>query len=136
MDHGRIAQIGTPHEVYDRPNSRFVADFIGDANLIEGVVADGIFRAADLALPMDGPAGPALASVRPERIGLDPPGAGPAGRIESATYLGSRIEYGVATGFGAILVSVPVGETSPLAPGAAVTVTIRHFVRTRGETAG
>jgi iron(III) transport system ATP-binding protein len=130
MDHGRIAQIGTPHEVYDRPNSRFVADFIGDANLIEGAVAGGTFRAADLALPMEGPDGPALVSVRPERIALEAPGAGPVGRIDSATYLGSRVEYLVATGFGALLVSVPAGDARPLEPGAAVTVTIRHWVRT------
>jgi iron(III) transport system ATP-binding protein len=130
MDDGRIAQIGTPHEVYDRPNSRFVADFIGDANLIEGAVANGTFRTADLALPMEGPDGPALVSVRPERIALEASGAGPAGRIDSTTYLGSRIEYLVATGFGPLLVSVPAGEARPLEPGAAVTVTIRHWVRT------
>jgi putrescine transport system ATP-binding protein len=46
MDHGRIAQVGAPADVYEQPNSRYVANFIGDINLIEGCVAsadpDGI----------------------------------------------------------------------------------------------
>ena len=36
MDHGRIAQVATPTEIYEAPNSRYVADFVGDVNLIEG----------------------------------------------------------------------------------------------------
>lgn len=39
MDHGRIVQIATPAEIYEEPNSRYVADFIGDINLLEGKVA-------------------------------------------------------------------------------------------------
>src|SRR6187549_1006415 len=39
MDHGRIIQVATPPEVYEQPNSRYVADFIGDINLLEGKVA-------------------------------------------------------------------------------------------------
>ncbi len=38
MDHGRIVQVATPEEIYEDPNSRYVADFIGDVNIIEGVV--------------------------------------------------------------------------------------------------
>ena len=39
MDHGQLAQVATPSEIYEQPNSRWVADFIGDVNLIEGRVA-------------------------------------------------------------------------------------------------
>ena len=39
MDHGRIVQVGAPAEIYERPNSRWVAGFVGDVNLIEGAVA-------------------------------------------------------------------------------------------------
>src|SRR5438046_559109 len=52
MDLGRVVQVGTPHEVYERPRSRFVADFIGIANI----------------LPIDG--GKRWLALRPERIGL------------------------------------------------------------------
>ena len=40
MDHGRLIQVATPTEIYEQPNSRWVADFIGDVNLIEGRVVD------------------------------------------------------------------------------------------------
>ena len=129
MDHGRIAQIGTPHDLYDRPNSRFVADFIGDANLIEGEVAGGTFHAADLALPVSGPDGPALVSVRPERIALKAPDAAPLGTVASASYLGSRMEYVVTTGFGDLLVSAPI-TAQALTPGAKVGLRLDGAVRT------
>jgi len=40
MDRGRLVQVATPQEIYERPNSRWVADFIGEVNLIEGRVID------------------------------------------------------------------------------------------------
>ena len=40
MDHGRLVQVATPPEIYEQPNSRWVADFIGDVNLIEGRVVE------------------------------------------------------------------------------------------------
>jgi putrescine transport system ATP-binding protein len=40
MDHGRVMQVATPPELYEQPNSRWVADFVGDVNLIEGRVVD------------------------------------------------------------------------------------------------
>jgi iron(III) transport system ATP-binding protein len=132
MSHGRIAQIGTPADLYERPNSRFVADFIGDANLIEGRIERGTFHAPGLSLPIEGPEGPALVSIRPERIGLGPTGAGPGGRVVSATYLGGRMEYVVETDFGELLVSAPIG--APLrAPGEAVGLSINDAVLTQGE---
>jgi iron(III) transport system ATP-binding protein len=132
MDHGRIAQIGTPHDLYDRPNSRFVADFIGDANLIEGHVEAGVFHAGDLALPVEGGDGRALISVRPERIALGPPETAPIGRIESASYLGSRIEYVVSTGFGDLLVSAPIGA-EPRTAGTLVGLHLSGAVRTASD---
>jgi len=72
MNEGRIEQVGTPGDIYDRPRTRFVADFIGDINLI------------------DQPDGRALA-LRPERIRL---GEGPlAGKIETASFLGGQTLY-------------------------------------------
>ncbi|PTM57433.1 ABC transporter ATP-binding protein [Phreatobacter oligotrophus] len=75
MNEGRIEQVGTPGDIYDRPRTRFVADFIGDINLI------------------DQPDGRALA-LRPERIRL---GEGPlAGKIETASFLGGQTLYRIA----------------------------------------
>ncbi|MBR2574976.1 MAG: ABC transporter ATP-binding protein [Loktanella sp.] len=120
MEKGRIAQIGTPEDLYERPASGFIADFIGDANLINGVVTAGRFRVADFDLAVGGPDGAATVSVRPERIALVPDGAA---RIGSATYLGSRIEYVVISGAGELLVSRPITEPR-LAPGQPVAITI------------
>ncbi|MFN3525252.1 MAG: ABC transporter ATP-binding protein [Paracoccus sp. (in: a-proteobacteria)] len=107
MDRGRIAQLGTPADLYERPASPFIADFIGDANLIAGQVAAGQFSAPGFSLPVAGPDGAATLSLRPERIGLSPGGPG---LVRMATYLGSRIEYTVAVPSGDLLVSRPITE--------------------------
>ncbi|MCC5955820.1 MAG: ABC transporter ATP-binding protein [Natronohydrobacter sp.] len=123
MQAGRIAQIGSPRDLYERPASPFVADFIGDANLISGQVSGGRFRAADLDLPMQGNEGAAQISLRPERIALSPGSGSPSGKVLSCTYLGSRWEYEIETGFAELLASRPMTEP-PIAPGTDVSLTI------------
>nr|WP_237214620.1 ABC transporter ATP-binding protein [Roseomonas sp. NPKOSM-4] len=83
MDHGRLVQVGTPGEVYEFPNSRFVADFLGTANIFDGVVEAGgpeaaRIRSAELgmafvsAAPAPGPAGmPVFVALRPERLHIE-----------------------------------------------------------------
>ena len=107
MDQGKIVQVGTPDDLYERPVNAFIADFIGDANLIEGTVSAGMFRAGEMEVPLGGAEGPVRVSIRPERIHLMP--GGPA-TIRVATYLGSRMEYVVRTEAGELLVSRPAGE--------------------------
>ena len=120
MDRGRIAQIGTPADLYERPATPFIADFIGDANLIRGQVARGRFTAPGLVLDVPGPEGPATLSIRPERITLAPGGPD---RVVTATYLGSRMEYTVAAAVGDMLVSRPIFE-APLVAGQDVSLHI------------
>ncbi|MDZ7823578.1 MAG: ABC transporter ATP-binding protein [Ahrensia sp.] len=107
MNAGRIAQVGTPTDLYERPASAFISSFIGDANLIEGDVQKGKFGAAALDLNVSGGDGRCTVSIRPERIVLHK--NGPA-KIASATYLGSRMEYEVISGGQALLVSRPITE--------------------------
>ena len=107
MKMGQIAQIGTPAELYERPASAFVADFIGDANLIEGRVQNGTFTAAHLALPVTAEDGIVTATIRPERIRL---ASGGAATILSASYLGSRMEYVVQDENLEFLVSRPISD--------------------------
>jgi putrescine transport system ATP-binding protein len=89
MDRGRIVQVGSPHEVYERPRSRFVAGFIGIANILPR--GDGSRWLA----------------LRPEKItlGITRPETAQAiaGRIVDAAYEGDRSLYRVATGDGAVL---------------------------------
>ncbi len=104
LNQGRIEQIGTPAEIYDRPQTRFVADFIGTSNFISGQMthADGgeaIFTAASgLRLAVDGAAqqaGAGVLAVRPEKIEFTVPGApgAVAAVISDITRLASIIEY-------------------------------------------
>jgi spermidine/putrescine ABC transporter ATP-binding subunit len=105
MDGGRIAQIGTAEELYQRPASRFVAGFLGTTNLLRGVViaADGRETVLDISglrwvIASSSPfaAGQKVeAVVRPEAITLDSVGSGLEGTVESRVYLGAKAEYGI-----------------------------------------
>jgi iron(III) transport system ATP-binding protein len=110
MENGRIAQQGAPHELYDAPASRFLADFIGDANLVDGELGagDATFTAGGVsaAVRTTGvPPGPATLAVRPHRLRIvEPAQAQLPGVCKRAAYLGSRIELVVATPWGDLLV--------------------------------
>lgn len=102
MSQGKVEQVGTPAEIYDHPRSRFVADFIGAANFIEGAVViqcgGPVFRAvAGSCFPIPGSAcpGPATLAIRPEKVAISPRGAvtGLAGVIAETVLLGPVTEY-------------------------------------------
>ena len=116
MDAGRIEQSGAPDEIYRRPASRFVADFIGRANFLEGEVlsvANESVTASLLGVPMEVPAGPghspgsvATVVVRPEAIRV---GVGELrATVRGSTFLGSFVEYELAVG--AQLITAVDGE--------------------------
>ena len=109
MSNARIAQSGAPRELYEAPASAFVADFIGDANLIAVAVtpiddARAEVRVGNvmLNLPRRGvAAGPAKIAVRPTSLKLQPSGSvGIPGNISKAAYLGGHMEYTVTTDAG------------------------------------
>jgi len=96
MNAGRIEQTGTAREIYDRPRTRFVSDFIGEINLFAGEWHDGAFIADGKPLPA--PAGPASGkatiAVRPERIRLsEPTGCSMTGRIHASSFISGQINY-------------------------------------------
>jgi spermidine/putrescine transport system ATP-binding protein len=108
MNHGKILQEGTPEEIYERPTSRFVADFIGQTNFFEGKVQEAgpvtvVAEETGLTLrcaPADwATAGMEVAvSVRPEKIG--PANGTPAanrveGTVARTTYLGDLVQFHV-----------------------------------------
>lgn len=109
MRNAGIAQKGSPRNLFDAPNDRFVADFIGEANLIDCQITalDGDQATIDIEgyqhrLPARGlPVGPALLAVRPSRVrmGLDD---GVAATVIKATYVGVRMEYTLEGAFGQI----------------------------------
>jgi spermidine/putrescine transport system ATP-binding protein len=101
LDQGRIEQLGTPQEIYRRPASRFVADFIGHANFLDvtvqgdaAVVADG----TKVPCAANRPDGPATLMLRPEVLRLAEPGAPGAlqGRTVQSAFLGAQVRVNVA----------------------------------------
>jgi spermidine/putrescine ABC transporter ATP-binding subunit len=106
MNAGRVEQVGTPSEIYDRPRTRFVAEFIGEINLFDGRLADGRLLVADggaLPAPAAAQDGRTFA-LRPEKIGLVPPGTGLLdGTILEATFLGDQVLYTIGTAGGRCL---------------------------------
>jgi ABC-type Fe3+/spermidine/putrescine transport system ATPase subunit len=108
MERGRLRQIGSPLEIYRHPRSRFVATFMGDANFIDGVVAEVAEGCAWLtigAMRLPGrllsgqlitPGLPASAMLRPEDVRIAPepePGRDWRARVVAATYSGELTEY-------------------------------------------
>ncbi|OYX77600.1 MAG: hypothetical protein B7Y77_02425 [Bradyrhizobium sp. 35-63-5] len=112
LNAGKVEQVGTPVEIYDRPATRFVADFIGDTNLFRGDIsrtADGesvLTVAPDLSLPlplplpaMPGASGPLSVALRPEKIRLSAGMSADAcatGQVESTNFQGGFVLYRVA----------------------------------------
>ncbi len=140
FDRGRLLQVGAPVEVYHRPASLFVADFIGRANFLPvtlGPVADGQAAAET---PF-GPVGPvrvtrvpqqeaerlppppaALVMVRPERLRLAAGGPGMPGRVTRVQFLGAHVRHAIDTDHGPMTADTP-GFVAGLAEGAACRLT-------------
>jgi len=113
MSAGHVLQVGAPREIYDNPANRFVADFIGESNVLPGAL---LGRSADV-----------MIAVRPERISIVPAAndnaAGRArGRIESVTFLGLDTLYEVSLGADIRLRSRARDAHPALGAGAAVVV--------------
>ena len=93
MQKGLIAQIGTPREIYFAPRNRFVAEFIGAANILEAPVEDGHLVLPGGRQPIGGEASvkAAVAMIRPETIGIvEVAGAPLCGTIDSVSFVGDR----------------------------------------------
>jgi len=139
MNRGKVEQLGTPEELYERPKTRFVADFIGTTNLLSGsvesaagsgpavvrlatgepcAVADGSLRVGD----------PVELSVRPESVELrstEEPGRGPTSItaiVEQVAYLGGNVQYIVRTGGGLSITALAPKTEERLTVGGSVDV--------------
>jgi spermidine/putrescine transport system ATP-binding protein len=119
MNRGKVEQLGSPEELYERPNTRFVADFIGTTNLLTGAIESADGPAGTAYVRLEGGdacvvAGAGLSvgrtvelSVRPESVfikaanGRSPDGPDPIrGTVEQVAYLGGNVQYQVRTNGG------------------------------------
>lgn len=113
MNEGKILQVGTPSEIYDAPQSRFVADFIGTSNFLDGT----LISEDEVALTMEPSSNivcaptsntplntPVTVAIRPERIDLTATAAANAenflhGTVQDESYLGTTLQYTVQTDY-------------------------------------
>ena len=123
MRNAAIAQMGTPRQLYDAPNDRFVADFIGEANLLACniISVDGDMATIEIegyrhTLPSRGLSpGAATIAVRPSRLVIDA-GDGVPATVAKTTYVGVRMEYTLTGEFGQVF-AVHENVDTPLEPG-------------------
>lgn len=102
FNNGKIAQIGTPAEVYAKPRTRFVADFVGSSNVL----------APEVTQALGGPA--RWSSLRPEALRLLPSGEGSfAGTVTAMRYLGAGNRVTVTSNGTEITALVPAGQPLP-----------------------
>ena len=146
MNAGRVEQVGTSEEIYARPQTRFVAGFIGEANFLEGRIAEagpaGVLVQVD-GLRISAAAGgsrgegasaggapavgaPVTITVRPEHVKLGAAAGGAAnrweGRIQDVTFMGSIVRARVVIAGGiALTAEVHNDAAGGLSPGAAIT---------------
>jgi putative spermidine/putrescine transport system ATP-binding protein len=119
MAKGRVAQIGTPRDIYHHPTDGFVADFIGAMNRVSGQAQSGALRLGRGAFPWSGPDGPVELLIRPEDIALAAEGEKDThldGLVAAAVFLGDRTRLVVETGDGPPL-TVDAASRSGLARG-------------------
>ncbi len=122
MNAGRLLQTGTPIEIYEQPNSRFIADFIGESNLLAGRLSNategtGAVTVGDATIPvaLTQPGllvgGEVALMIRPEQIRLQPVDDSEApklkGRIADEVYQGSLRRYRISAAGQTITVEVP-----------------------------
>ena len=102
FNEGRIAQIGTPHDIYAHPRTRFVADFVGSSNVLP----------PDLTRAFGGPA--KWSSLRPEMLRLTAAdGVALSGTVTSARYLGAGSRVSVALSGTEVAAVLPAGQPVP-----------------------
>ena len=102
MNHGKVEQVGAPTEIYERPRTRFVADFIGEINILDE--------------------GARARALRPEKIRLVADGARVSGTVATANFLGGSTLLRISTADGRSLLvrETHAGERASRAPGDAV----------------
>jgi iron(III) transport system ATP-binding protein len=132
MNNAVVAQMGSPRELHERPTSRFVADFIGEANVLPCQILDSgpdgtRVQLGSLQLTLEGQTtrrGAGHVAIRPGRIALHAQTAGVqtpllAATLAKSSYLGEYFEHTVQTELGEVLVASS-NTTEQLSPGQAV----------------
>jgi putative spermidine/putrescine transport system ATP-binding protein len=132
MRDGRLEQLGPPAEIYLRPASPFVANFVGLSNRLPGRVIDGVVEVLGTRLPLLDPAPaqpvgphPVTAMVRPESVDVVRASDG-TGRVLSASFLGPTSRVTVAIGDLLVVAQVASDRLGELAAGTSVRIDLHQ----------
>jgi putative spermidine/putrescine transport system ATP-binding protein len=127
MRAGKLEQCAAPAELYGRPTTAFVAEFVGTMSRLPGQLSDGVVEVLGQRLPVDGeaPAGPEVdVLVRPEAIDVHADEAGDA-RVVGTAFLGAVVRVSVLLGDGTeVKADLPTHEATTLGAGVAVKVSL------------
>ncbi|HSF63007.1 MAG TPA: ABC transporter ATP-binding protein [Paracoccaceae bacterium] len=126
MRAGRIEQVAPPEEIFDRPATAYVADFIGSSNFWAATATGGRVALPDGQVASSPQAGAVRVMARPHNIRIGPGGQGPwQGRVRFHRSVGALVEYEVATDTGDIRVlAMRTDRARPLGEGAEVTLSV------------
>ncbi len=125
MEHGRVAQVGKPREIYLRPATRFVADFVGTMNRLKGSARDGAFITTAGNIPWsDAPASATEVLFRPEDVSLADANPHLTGVITASFFLGDRTRLFVQAGDGDNPLVVETGARRDFQHGETVGLTV------------
>ncbi|MGH3566483.1 MAG: ABC transporter ATP-binding protein [Pseudonocardia sp.] len=118
LNRGRLEQVGTPQEVYARPTTAFVAEFVGVVNRLAAVVVDpGRVRVLGSVAVLEGEPGSSgdelAVAVRPESLAVAPNGEGTPGRVVAYTFLGPVTRLVVQTDDGELVVDTASRDGLP-----------------------
>ncbi len=127
MRSGRLEQIGPPQDVYDRPASPFVAQFVGLTSRLPATASGGSATGAGGTVPLlpgSVAEGAVHVLVRPEAVRVAPAGTGAdgaTGRVVTASFLGALARLTIATDAGELVAQLPAAQAGGLGPGTPVT---------------
>jgi iron(III) transport system ATP-binding protein len=147
MKDGKIAQEGTPLDIYRKPATAFVADFIGKSNLVNGTVgpqSNGVLRIdsplgslACTAHDSHSPGSSMIVAIRPEHLELSPSGESEENRldgiIETASFIGNSMDCTVRIGATSLKVQIHPDHTPPVGSKVALFVASRHCLAMRSN---
>ncbi|WP_433825238.1 ABC transporter ATP-binding protein [Actinoplanes sp. CA-015351] len=122
MKSGKLEQLAAPAEIYQKPATAFVADFVGLSNRLAGTVHGDVVEVLGTRLPLVTPhtGDPAVtALVRPEAVGVTPDATSEA-TVLTASFLGPTSRVTVTAGDQLVVAQVPSGQLPSLTPGTAV----------------
>jgi putative spermidine/putrescine transport system ATP-binding protein len=132
MRAGKLEQLGRPTDVYARPATPFVAEFVGLTNRLPGVVRNGVVEVRGIPLPLVQPAtpnGPAIALVRPEAVGLVDGvngASGPLiGTVIATAFLGATRRVTVDLGDVTVLAQMGSGQAADYPAGSRLRLVLR-----------